>query len=160
MRAAWPQQTPMSVRISAIDWKGGGQTIDDSIQVARALKEQGCDVVDVSSGHTEPDEEPELGRCYQVPFSERIRHEAGIPTMAVGAITNHGVVNSILASGQADLCALARPHLYDPYFTLHAAAELEQHGQYWPDQYIPGRPERRERLPWLEREKKRRRRLR
>jgi anthraniloyl-CoA monooxygenase len=160
VRERWPQEKPMSVRVSAIDWKRGGQTIEDSIVLARALKQEGCDIIDVSSGHTAPDEEPEYARHYQVPFSERIRHEAAIPTMAVGAITSHGAVNSILASGQADLCALARSHLYEPYFTLHAAAEQGYEGQRWPLQYVAGKPEPRERLPWLERERKRRRRLR
>jgi anthraniloyl-CoA monooxygenase len=158
VRAAWPADKPMSVRVSAIDWKEGGQTIEDTIAVCRALKEAGCDIVDVSSGHTDADEDPELGRCYQVPFSERIRKEVEIPTMAVGAIGNAGAVNSILASGQADLCALARPHLFDPYFTLHAAAAQEQHQQHWPPQYIAAKPEPRDKLPWLEREKKKRRR--
>jgi len=160
VRAAWPAPRPMSVRISAIDWKQGGQTIEDSIVLAKALKDLGCDIIDVSSGHTDPDEDPIYGRCYQVPFSERVRREAGIPTMAVGAVGNAGTVNSLLASGQADLCALARPHLFDPYLTLHAAAEQAYHQQPWPRQYAPGKPEPREKLPWLEREKKRRLRLR
>jgi anthraniloyl-CoA monooxygenase len=114
-------------------------------------------VIDVSTGHTDHDEEPEYQRCYQVPFAERIRNEVGIPTITVGAISRHGEVNAILASGCADLCALARPHLYDPYFTLHAAAAQEYDGQYWPDQYGPARPEPREKLPWFERARKRRR---
>ena len=160
VRAVWPEGKPMSVRVSAIDWKDGGQTIEDTIAVCRELKERGCDIIDVSSGHTDWDEDPRYGRCYQVPFSERIRDEVDIPTMAVGAIGSAGAVNSILASGQADLCALARPHLYDAAFTLHAAAEQAQHQVDWPAPYGPAKPEPRERLPWLEREKKRRRRLR
>jgi anthraniloyl-CoA monooxygenase len=155
VRGAWAG--PLSVRLSAIDWKDGGQTIEDTLEVARALKERGCDVIDVSTGHTDHDEEPEYQRCYQVPFAERIRNEVGIPTITVGAISRHGEVNAILASGCADLCALARPHLYDPYFTLHAAAAQEYDGQYWPDQYGPARPEPREKLPWFERARKRRR---
>jgi anthraniloyl-CoA monooxygenase len=156
VRAVWPEHKPISVRISAVDWVDGGQTIEDSIALARALKGLGCDVIDVSSGYNTAEGEPEFRRCFQVPFSERIRKEAGIPTIAVGAISKHGVVNSILAAGQADLCAMARPLLFDPYFTLHAAAEQEHHAQPWPAQYGPGRPEPREKLPWLERERKRR----
>jgi len=159
MREAWPENKPMSVRLSAVDWKDGGQTLEDSVAVARALKEAGCDIIDVSSGHTDHDEEPVLDRCYQVPFSERIRHDARIPTMTVGAISRHGEINSILAAGEADLCVLARPHLYDPYFTLHAAAEQAYHDPYWPAQYLAGKPEPREKLPWLERERKKRRKL-
>ena len=155
VRAVW--EKPMSVRVSAIDWAEGGQTIEDTIVLAKALKELGCDIIDVSSGHTDASEDPEYGRCYQVPFSERVRREAEIPTMAVGAIMNAATVNSILASGQADLCALARPHLYDPYLTLHAAAEQQNHAQPWPKQYGPAKPEPREKLPWFEREKKRKR---
>ena len=113
----------------------------------------------VSSGHSSADEDPDYDRCYQVPFSERIRFEAGMPTMTVGAISKHGEVNAILASGEADLVVLARSHLYDPYFTLHAAAENQYHDQHWPMQYAPAKPEPRERLPWLERERKKRRRL-
>lgn len=156
VRAAWPEERPLSVRISAIDWHAEGQTIEESILLARALKERGCDLIDVSSGHTSTDEEPRYGRCYQVPFSERIREEASIPTMAVGAISRHGEVNAILASGCADLVALARTHLYDPYFTLHAAAENAYHDQPWPKQYGPAKPLPREKLPWFERERKRR----
>jgi anthraniloyl-CoA monooxygenase len=157
VRAAWPG--PLSVRLSAVDWKDGGQTVEDSIEVARALKERGCAVIDVSTGHTDHDEEPELARCFQVPFAERIRFEAGIPTITVGAISKHGEINAILASGCADLCALARPHLFDPYFTLHAAAEQQYHDQYYPPQYLAAKPEPREKLPWLERERKKRERL-
>jgi len=157
VREAWPAKKPISVRLSAIDWHPEGQTIEDTIAVVKALKERGLDVVDVSSGHTSTDEEPDYARCYQVPFAERIRHEARIPTMTVGAITNHGEVNAILASGEADLVVLARRHLYDPYFTLHAAAEQQHHPQPWPDQYGPAKPEPRERLRWLERERLKRR---
>ncbi|MDH3591022.1 MAG: bifunctional salicylyl-CoA 5-hydroxylase/oxidoreductase, partial [Planctomycetota bacterium] len=156
VRAVW--SGAMSARISAIDWKDGGQTIEDSIVVARALQAAGCDVLDVSSGHTDLDEEPTYRRCYQVPFAEQIRFETGMPTMTVGAISRHGEINAILASGCADLCALARPHLYDPYFTLHAAAEQQVRDVAWPDQYGPARPIPRETLRWFEREKKKRRR--
>jgi len=156
VRGAWPDEKPILVRLSAIDWKEGGQTIEDSIEVARALKVRGCDLIDVSSGHTADDEEPELARCYQVPFAERIRFEAGIPTMTVGAISRHGEINAILASGCADLCALARPHLFDPHFTLRAAAEQQYHDVAWPKQYGPAQPPPRERLRWFERERKKR----
>jgi len=158
VRAAWPGQKPVSVRISASDWVAGGQTIEDSIEVARALREVGCDLIDVSSGFSTPEAMPEFKRLFQVPFAERIRHEAGIPTMAVGAIARHGDVNAIVASGAADLCAIARGHLYDPYFTLHAAAEQQYYDVRWPRQYGPARPEPREKLPWLERERGKRRR--
>jgi len=157
VRAAWPKEKPISVRISAIDWKKGGQTIDDSIAFALSLKEAGCDIVDVSTGHTDDDETPELARCYQVPYAERIRMGAGIPTIAVGAISRHGEINAILASGCADLVALARPHLFDPHFTLRAAAEQQWHEEPWPKQYGPAKPPPREKLPWLEREKRKRR---
>jgi len=154
VREHWPSGKPVSVRVSAVDWHPDGQTLDDTVAVARALKERGADVIDVSSGHTATDEDPELDRCYQVPFSERIRLEAGLPTIAVGAISHHGEINAILASGQADLVALARPHLYDPYFTRHAAAEQQVHDIAWPKQYGPGAPEPREKLRWLERERR------
>ena len=124
MRAAWPAEKPLSVRISATDWREGGLDSADRIAIARALKAHGCDVIDVSAGQTVPDQQPVYGRMYQVPFSEEIRHEAGIPTMTVGNIQDADQCNTILAAGRADLCVLARPHLADPYFTLHAAATL------------------------------------
>ncbi|MHC4953246.1 MAG: bifunctional salicylyl-CoA 5-hydroxylase/oxidoreductase [Planctomycetota bacterium] len=153
VRAAWPAGKPISVRISAIDWHPDGQTIEDSIAVVRALQERGVDIVDVSSGHTSTDEDPDYDRCYQVPFAERIRLETGVPTMTVGAISNHGEINAILASGCADLVVMARPHLYDPYFTRHAAAEQQYHAASWPPQYVAGAPLPREKLRWLERER-------
>jgi anthraniloyl-CoA monooxygenase len=159
VRRAWPEEKPISVRISATDWIDGGQTIEDSIQVARALKELGCDLIDVSSGFSTPEAMPEFTRLFQVPLAERIRHEAGIPTMAVGTITRHGDVNAVVASGAADLCAIARGHLFDPYFALHAAAEQQYYDVRWPAQYGPARPEPRDKLPWLERERRKRRRL-
>ena len=123
VRAAWPAAKPMSVRISATDWAPGGFTPDDAVELARMLKAHGCDIVDVSAGQTVPDAEPVYGRLYQTPFSDRVRQEAGIPTMTVGAVTTYADVNSIIAAGRADLCVLARAHLYDPYWTLHAAWE-------------------------------------
>ncbi len=138
VRAVWPASRPMSVRVSATDWIDGGQTAADSVEVARALKAAGCDLMDVSTGQTDPASKPVYGRMYQAVFSEQIRLEAGMPTMAVGAITTGDQVNTLLLSGRADLVALARPHLADPYFTLHAAAEQDYRGISWPLQYHTG----------------------
>ena len=142
MRAVWPDERPMSVRISAVDWAPGGLSEEDAVQVARMLESHGCDLVDVSSGQVVSDQDPLYGRMYQTPFADRIRHEVGMATMAVGAIQGWDHVNTIIASGRADLCAMARPHLYDPYLTLHAAAEQEYFGEAvrWPDQYLSGAP--------------------
>jgi anthraniloyl-CoA monooxygenase len=134
MRAAWPGHKPMSVRISAVDWAPGGMEPGDSVEVARMLKAHGCDLVDVSSGQTVADQKPRYGRQYQTPFADRIRHEVDIATMAVGNISSFMDVNSILAAGRADLCLLARAHLFDPYWTRHAAAALE-YPLPWPNQY-------------------------
>ncbi len=139
VRAAWPSERPLSVRISATDWVPGGFDIDDAVVLARALVEHGVDIVDVSSGQTSPRAAPIYGRMFQTPFAERIRNEVGIPTIAVGNIQNADQINTILASRRADLCALARPHLADPAFTLHAAAEL-QWPVRWPSQYVAARP--------------------
>jgi anthraniloyl-CoA monooxygenase len=139
MRAAWPDERPMSVRISAVDWAEGGNTPEDAVEIARAFKEAGADLIDVSTGQTSIAARPVYGRMYQTPFSDQIRNEVGIATMAVGAITEPDHVNSIVAAGRADLCALARPHLVDPYWTLHAAAQLGYTDQAWPSQYVPGR---------------------
>ena len=122
-RAVWPAERPMSVRVSATDWYPGGFTGDDAVQLAAMLAAHGCDLVDVSSGQVWPDQRPAYGRSYQTPFADRIRHEVGIATMAVGAISSHEDVNTIILAGRADLCALGRPHLHDPYWTLHAAAD-------------------------------------
>ncbi len=136
VRAAWPEEKPMSVRISASDWIEGGLRPEDSVEVARLLKDHGCDLIDVSSGQTSPASEPVYGRMYQTPFADRIRHEVGMPTMAVGAITSADQVNTIIVSGRADLCALARRHLSEPYFTLHASAHYGFEDQAWPEQYL------------------------
>jgi anthraniloyl-CoA monooxygenase len=136
VRAVWPG--PLSVRISATDWVPGGFDADDAVAFARMLTEHGVDIVDVSTGQTTPDARPEYGRSYQTPFSDRIRHEAGVPTIAVGAISSADDVNSIILAGRADLCALARPHLYDPAWTLHAAADQGYTGVAWPTQYRAG----------------------
>jgi anthraniloyl-CoA monooxygenase len=138
VRGVWPG--PLSVRISATDWVDGGFDGDDAVAFARMLAEHGADLVDVSTGQTSPDARPAYGRSYQTPFSDRIRNEVGIPTIAVGAISSADDVNSIILAGRADLCALARPHLYDPAWTLHAAAELGYSGPgvHWPLPYRAG----------------------
>jgi anthraniloyl-CoA monooxygenase len=137
-RAAWPAERPMSVRISATDWVDGGFTGDDAVQFAQMLLEHGCDIIDVSTGQVTPLERPAFGRSYQTPFADRIRNEVEIPTIAVGAISSYDDVNTIVLSGRADLCALARPHLYDPAWTLHAAAEQGYSEVVWPVQYRAG----------------------
>jgi anthraniloyl-CoA monooxygenase len=139
LRAAWPADRPMSVRISAHDWAEGGNTPDDAVAIARLFKNAGADLIDVSSGQTTRDAKPVYGRMYQTPFADRIRNEVGIATMAVGAIFEPDHVNSILMAGRADLCALARPHLADPYWTLHAAAQLGYADMRWPVQYLAGK---------------------
>ena len=139
-RAVWPEDKPMSVRISATDWIEGGFTPDDAVAFARMLQDHGCDVVDVSSGQVAPEERPAFGRSFQTPFADRIRNEVGLPTIAVGAIASYDDVNTIVLAGRADMCALARPHLYDPHWTLHAAAEQEYAGDgiEWVPQYQAG----------------------
>jgi anthraniloyl-CoA monooxygenase len=139
-RAAWPDERPMSVRISATDWVPGGFDPDDAVAFARMLQEHGCDIVDVSSGQVTPDERPAFGRSFQTPFADRIRNEVGLPTIAVGAIASYDDVNTIVLAGRADMCALARPHLYDPHWTLHAAAEQDYAGDgvSWVPQYQAG----------------------
>jgi anthraniloyl-CoA monooxygenase len=138
VRARWPEGKPISVRISATDWYAGGFEVSDAVEVARALKALGCDIIDVSSGQTVPDARPTYGRLFQTPFSERIRLDAQIPTMTVGNISSFSDVNTVLAAGRADLCVLARAHLYDPYWTRHAARELGMELR-WPPQYEAAR---------------------
>src|SRR3954454_3819845 len=138
-RAVWPADKPMSVRISATDWVDGGFDGDDAVAFARMLKEAGCDIVDVSTGQVWPEQRPAYGRSYQTPYADRIRHEAGMPVIAVGAISSYDDVNTIVLSGRADLCALARPHLWDPHWTLHAAADQGYAGVEWVAQYRSGR---------------------
>jgi anthraniloyl-CoA monooxygenase len=138
MRAAWPDEKPMSVRISATDWADGGLTGDDAVEVARMFAECGCDLIDVSTGQTTTDSRPMFGRMFQTPFSDQIRNEAGLATMCVGAITTADQVNTIVAAGRADLVALARPHLVDPSFTLKAAAWYGA-DIHCPPQYDAGR---------------------
>ena len=139
MRAVWPAHLPMSVRISAHDWAPGGNTDDDAVAIARLFKAAGCDVIDVSSGQTTRAAKPVYGRMYQTPFADRIRNEVGIQTMAVGAISESDQVNSIIAAGRADLCAIARPHLADPAWTLHEAAKMQSRHVTWPKPYESGR---------------------
>ncbi len=143
VRAVWPDDRPISVRISAVDWVEGGHAGDDAVAVAAAFARHGCDIIDVSTGQVHPEQEPRYGRLYQTPFSDRIRHEAGIPTITVGAVSSVDDVNTIIVSGRADLCALARPHLVDPYWTLNAAVDQEYAGHAWPDQYLSGQTARR-----------------
>jgi anthraniloyl-CoA monooxygenase len=138
MRAAWPKHKPMSVRVSATDWCDEGLTAEDSIAIAEAFAQAGADLIDVSAGQTTPLARPVYGRMFQTPFCDRIRNEARVKTMAVGNIYEPDHVNSILAAGRADLCALARPHLMDPNWTLRAAAELGWRGLPPPKQYRTG----------------------
>jgi anthraniloyl-CoA monooxygenase len=138
-RGIWPERKPMSVRISATDWAPGGLSGEDLIAAARMLKEAGCDLIDCSTGQTVPQQKPVYGRMYQAPFADWVRNEVGIATMTVGAVTTPDQVNTLLASGKADLVALARPHLANPYFTLQASAWYQHMDQYWPPQYLPGR---------------------
>ena len=139
VRDAWPQDRPISVRISATDWVDGGVTGEESVEIARAFCAAGADIMHVSTGQTSPDQKPVYGRMWQTPFSDRIRNELGVHTIAVGNITEPDQVNSIIASGRADLCALARPHLSDPQWTLRAAASLGYEAQHWPWQYRSGK---------------------
>ena len=134
VRAVWPAHKPMSVRISAVDWAPGGTQPEDAVEMAKLLKQHECDIVDVSAGQTVADAKPLYGRQFQTPFADRIRHEAGIATMAVGNISSFMDVNTILAAGRADLCALARAHLWDPYWTRNAAYKAG-YELPWPDPY-------------------------
>jgi anthraniloyl-CoA monooxygenase len=139
MRAVWPAERPMSVRISATDWVEGGVDGPQAVEIARRFQAAGADIIHVSAGQTSPLAKPVYGRMFQTPLSDRIRNEAGVPTIAVGNITEPDQVNAIIAAGRADLCALARPHLSDPNWTLHAAAQLGYGGQAWPVQYLTGK---------------------
>jgi anthraniloyl-CoA monooxygenase len=143
VREVWPDGKPISVRLSATDWVEGGFDGDDAVVFARALRDHGCDVVDVSTGQTTILARPEYGRLYQTPYSDRIRNEAGIPTMTVGAVSSIDDVHNILVAGRADLCVMARPHLVDPYWTLNAAIDLGHTGHPFPKQYLSGLAARR-----------------
>ena len=126
------------MRISATDWVDGGFDGDDAVAFAAKLKERGCDLIDVSTGQTTIDADPEYGRLYQTPYSDRIRNEVGIATMTVGAVSSIDDVHNILVAGRADLCLLARPHIVDPYWTLNAAIDLGYDGHMFPNQYLAG----------------------
>ncbi len=139
IREVWPRDRPMSARVSATDWVEDGIDGADAVEIARAFHLAGVDIIHVSAGQTSPNARPVYGRMFQTPFSDRIRNETGIPTIAVGNITEPDQVNSIIAAGRADLCALARPHLADPNWTLRAAAQLGYTAQPWPVQYLTGK---------------------
>jgi len=139
VREAWPDDKPISVRISANDWMPDGISPPDAVEIARMLTDAGVDMIDVSAGQTTKQAKPVYGRMFQTPFSDHIRNEAGVATLAVGNIYDPDHVNSILMAGRADLVCLARPHLADPYWTLHAAAEFGYEGANWPKPYWPGR---------------------
>ncbi|MFG2193308.1 bifunctional salicylyl-CoA 5-hydroxylase/oxidoreductase [Streptomyces sp. NPDC048639] len=140
VREVWPDDRPMTVRISATDWAEGGTTGEDAVEIARAFAAHGADAIDVSTGQVVPEERPEYGRSYQTPYADRIRNTLGVPVIAVGAISSWDDVNSLVLAGRTDLCALARPHLYDPHWTLHAAAEqgYTGPGAPWPLPYQAG----------------------
>ncbi len=138
-RKKWPEGKPMSVRVSATDWAPGGLSGEDLMALTRMLKDAGCDLIDCSTGQTVPQQKPVYGRMYQAPFSDWVRNETGIATMTVGAVTSADQVNTLLASGKADLVALGRPHLANPHFTLQASAWYQHAAQFWPPQYLPGR---------------------
>jgi anthraniloyl-CoA monooxygenase len=142
VRDAWPAGKPISVRVTGSDWMddGSGVTPDEAAAFARELGARGCDLVDVSSGGNSPLSQPEFGRMYQVPFADQVRHEARIPVMAVGALLGADHANTVLAAGRADLAVMARPHLADPYLTVHAAAAYGERDYPWPGQYWRGRP--------------------
>jgi anthraniloyl-CoA monooxygenase len=139
IREIWPTHLPLFVRLSCHDWAEGGNTPYDAVVFAQMFKDAGADLVDCSSGQVWHDDHPVYGRLYQTPFSDRVRNEVGIPTMAVGAISEADHVNSIIAAGRADLCAIARPHLADAAWTLHEAAKIGVTSVAWPKQYRSGR---------------------
>ncbi|MFE2322409.1 bifunctional salicylyl-CoA 5-hydroxylase/oxidoreductase [Streptomyces sp. NPDC059385] len=140
VRAVWPEDRPMTVRLSATDWAPGGTTPEEAVRIAAAFAEHGADAIDVSTGQVVADETPEYGRSYQTPYADRVRNAVGVPVIAVGAISSWDDVNSLLLAGRADLCALGRPHLYDPHWTLHAAADQSYEGPAapWPAPYRAG----------------------
>jgi 2,4-dienoyl-CoA reductase-like NADH-dependent reductase (Old Yellow Enzyme family) len=138
-RKVWPDTLPLFVRLSSTDWADGGWTIDDSVELARTLKPLGVDLIDCSSGGLVPNAKIPVGAGYQVPFSTRIRHDANIPTAAVGMITQAAQADQIIRNGEADIVLLARQSLRDPYFPLHAASEVHFKDQKWPEQYLRGK---------------------
>ena len=136
VRAVWPDHKPISIRISAVDWAEGGTTEEDAVEIAGLLKEAGADIIDVSSGNVTDTPRPRLEGLFQTPFSEKIRREADIPTMTVGNISTPDQINDVIGDGRADLCVIAKGHLYDPYFTMHAARALGYDDAPWPKQYL------------------------
>jgi anthraniloyl-CoA monooxygenase len=143
MRRYWPGHKPMSVRISATDWVDGGVTPAEAVEIAQMFAAEGADIIDVSAGQTSTEARPVYGRMFQTPFSDRIKNEAGLATMAVGNITEADQVNQILLAGRADLVCLARVHLADPYWTLHQSVALADAGTAWPLPYLAGRDQAR-----------------
>ena len=139
IRAVWPQDKPISVRLSCHDWAEGGNTPDDAAVFAQMFKDAGADLIDCSSGQVVKHEKPVYGRLFQTPFSDKIRNEVGIPTIAVGAISEADHANSVISAGRADLCAVARPHLADPAWVLHEAAKIGLTSVPWPKQYYSGK---------------------
>ncbi len=139
VRSQWPRHKPISVRISATDWAPGGITPEDGLQIATSFRAHGANIIDVSAGQTSRWANPVYGRMFQTPFSEMIRNEVGIPTIAVGNITTADQVNTIVAGGRADICAIARLHLTNPHFTLMASAEYGYGAQLWPAPYLSGK---------------------
>jgi anthraniloyl-CoA monooxygenase len=139
VRAAWPAEKPMSVRLSATDWAEGGLSESDAIVIAKALAAEGADILDISSGQTVATQQPLYGRMWQTPLADMVRNLAGVPTIAVGNIYEADHVNSIIAAGRADLCAIARPHLANASWTLAAAAAQGYTDQWWPDPYLPAK---------------------
>jgi anthraniloyl-CoA monooxygenase len=135
VRAAWGEDRPLGIRISATDWVEGGTTADDAVEIARMLKDAGIDIVDVSTGNVTDGARPPADGLYQTPFSERVREEAGVPTMTVGNIRSAAELNGVIAEGRADICLLGKALLWDPYFARHAARALGYDAENWPPQY-------------------------
>ena len=135
IRENWPDEKPVSMRISAYDWVEGGTEVDDAVEIGRMLKEAGIDIVDVSSGNVTDDVRPRVDGLFQTPFSERIRNEAGIPTMTVGNVGGPQQINEVIAEGRADLCCMAKRTALRPYFAHHAARALDIEDYAWPKQY-------------------------
>jgi len=142
VRREWPEERPLSVRLTATDWMddGSGMDLDEAVEVARRLVAAGCDLIDVSSGGNAPESKPDWGRMVHAPFAERIRHEVGVPVAVVGSLLGADHANTVIAAGRADLAVMARAHLRNPYLTLHAAEAYGQWRQPWPDQYLAARP--------------------
>jgi anthraniloyl-CoA monooxygenase len=138
IRDAWPEDKPISARISAVDWVEGGTTEDDAVEIGRLFREAGLDILDVSTGNVIEGARPTVDGLFQTPYSEKIRNAVGIPTMTVGNISGPADINDVIAMGRADLCVVGKGHLYDPYFTRHAARALKEDGPAWPSQYLRG----------------------